>query len=59
MSLSRVLGSALAVGAAMFLAAWDTNSSALAQAGRTTTANFITGEGLPNPNPVVPSSRWQ
>ena len=53
MSLSRVLGSALAVGAAMFLAAWDTNSSALAQAGRTTTANFITGEGLPNPNPVV------
>ena len=58
MSLSRVLFSALGVCAAFLLATGDTGTSAHAQAkpagaARAAAANFITGEGLPNPAPVV------
>jgi len=58
MSLSRVLISALGVYTAFFLTTWDTDTSAHAQAkpagaARTAVANFITGDGLPNPAPVV------
>jgi len=59
-TLSRVLGSALGIAVAIVLATWDTNSSAHAQAkpaARAAVANFITGEGLPNPAPKV-TQNW-
>ena len=57
-TLSRILVSALGVSAAFLLATWDADTSAHAQAkpagaARAAGANFITGEGLPNPAPVV------
>jgi sugar lactone lactonase YvrE len=58
MPLSRILLSTLGICAACLLAAWDTGTRAHAQAAaanakRTTVGNPITGEGLPNPAPVV------
>ena len=57
-TLSRILVSALGVSAAFLLATWDADTSAHAQAkpagaARTAIGNFISGEGLPNPAPVV------
>ncbi len=57
MPLSRILVSSLVVCAA-FLTTWDSGTSVQAQAkpataGRTAVGNPITGEGLPNPAPVV------
>jgi sugar lactone lactonase YvrE len=56
MSLSRILVSAAGVGLAAF-AVSTAGSDAQAQARRATVANFITGEGLPNPAPVV-TKNW-
>ena len=58
MSLSRILLSALGVCGAFLLTTWDTGTRAHAQgaasnARRTAVANPITGEGLPNPAPIV------
>src|SRR6516164_9396086 len=56
MALSRISWSALAVGASILLMTHYLNTRALAQASntrRTTAGNPITGEGLPNPAPVV------
>ena len=58
MALSWVHGSILGLGAAVLLAALNINTCAQAQtaasnARPTTTGNPITGEGLPNPAPVV------
>ena len=53
-TLSRVLGLVLAAGAAFFLATPDNGTTAQAQA---KVANFITGEGLPNPTPKV-TQNW-
>ncbi len=56
MALSRISWSTLAVGASILLAMHYLNNRALAQSsnGRSTTAgNAITGEGLPNPAPIV------
>ena len=58
MALSRVQVSVLGLGAAVLLATQSINTRAEAQAAasnaqRTTTGNPITGEGLPNPAPVV------
>jgi sugar lactone lactonase YvrE len=56
MALSRISWSALAVGASILLTAHYLNNRALAQsstARSTSVANPITGEGLPNPNPIV------
>jgi DNA-binding beta-propeller fold protein YncE len=56
MALSRISWSTLAVGTWIFLATHYLNTRALAQSskGRSTTAgNSITGEGLPNPAPIV------
>ena len=56
MSLSRILVSAAGVGLAAF-AVSTAGSDAQAQARRATVANIITGEGLPNPTPVV-TKNW-
>ena len=59
-SLARILVSALGVGAALFLATWDTDTNAHAQAkpaARVAVGNVITGEGLPNPAPKV-TQNW-
>ncbi|MCC6992951.1 MAG: hypothetical protein IT181_28370 [Acidobacteria bacterium] len=56
MSLSRILVSAAGVGLAAF-AVSTAGSDAQAQARRATVANFITGEGLPTPAPVV-TKNW-
>jgi DNA-binding beta-propeller fold protein YncE len=56
MSLSRILVSAAGVGLAAF-AVSTAGSDAQAQARRATVANIITGEGLPNPAPVV-TKNW-
>jgi hypothetical protein len=58
MALSRVQMSVLGIGAAVLLATQNINTRAEAQdaasgARGTTTSNPITGEGLPNPAPVV------
>src|SRR5580658_1318571 len=56
MALSRILFFALAVGASVLLATHYLNTRAFAQssnAGSTTAMNPITGEGLPNPAPIV------
>ena len=56
MALSRISWSTLAVGTSILLATHYLNTRALAQSskGRSTTAgNAITGEGLPNPAPIV------
>ena len=58
MTLSRVQVSLLGLGAAVLLASQNIDTRAQAQtaasnAQRTTTGNPITGEGLPNPAPVV------
>src|SRR5258706_15550985 len=58
MALSRVQVSVLGLGAAVLLATQSINTRAEAQAAAsnarsTTTGNPITGEGLPNPAPVV------
>jgi len=56
--LSRIVVSAFGLGAAVLVAAWDAGTGAHAQAPaanakRAVVANPITGEGLPNPAPVV------
>ncbi len=56
MSLSRILVSAAGVGLAAF-AVSTAGSDAQAQARRASVANFISGEGLPNPAPVV-TKNW-
>lgn len=59
-TLSRILGSALAVGAAITWTTWDTNATARAQAkpaARAAVGNVISGEGLPNPAPKV-TQNW-
>src|SRR6187431_1033376 len=56
-TLPRVLGSACAIGAAFFLATSDAGTNLLAQAKPAKVANFITGEGLPNPTPKV-TQNW-
>jgi len=56
MVLSRIWWSALAVGASILLTMHDLNTRALAQssnARNTAVGNPITGEGLPNPAPIV------
>ena len=56
MALSRISWSALAVGASILLATYYLNTRALAQSSNarsTTVGNAITGEGLPNPAPIV------
>src|SRR2546423_1666923 len=58
MTLSRVQVSLIGLGAAVLLASQNIDTRAQAQtaasnAQRTTTGNPITGEGLPNPAPVV------
>ena len=56
MSLSRILVSALGVSLAVLATTWSAGSNAQAQspsAKRAAVANVITGEGLPNPAPVV------
>jgi DNA-binding beta-propeller fold protein YncE len=56
MALSRISWSTLAVGASILLATHYLNTGALAQSskGRSpTVGNAITGEGLPNPAPIV------
>src|SRR5262249_12882585 len=58
MALSRVQVSILGLGAAVLLATQNIDTRAQAQiaasnAERTTTGNPLTGEGLPNPAPVV------
>src|SRR5947207_6840653 len=58
MPLSRIVVSAFGLGAAVLVAAWDAGTGAHAQAPaanakRAVVANPITGEGLPNPAPVV------
>ncbi len=58
MALSRVQVSILGLGAAVLLATHNVDTRAQSQiaasnAERTTTGNPITGEGLPNPAPVV------
>src|SRR5436190_1548383 len=58
MPLSRIVVSAFGLGAALLVAAWDAGTGAHAQAPaanakRAVVANPITGEGLPNPAPVV------
>src|SRR5215469_3444391 len=56
MALSRILWSALAVGASILLTTHYLNTSALAQSSNarsTTAGNQITGEGLPNPASIV------
>jgi len=62
MALSRVQLSVLGVGASILLATQTIDTRAEPQAAapnarRTTTANPITGEGLPNPAPVV-TQNW-
>ena len=64
MSLSRILVSALGVSLAVLATTWSARSNAQAQAPAATraaaaaaAANFITGEGLPNPAPVV-TKNW-
>ena len=56
MSLSRILVSAAGVGLAAF-AVSTAGSDAQAQERRASVANFISGEGLPNPAPVV-TKNW-
>jgi DNA-binding beta-propeller fold protein YncE len=56
MALSRILWSALAVGASILLTTHYLNTRALAQSSNarsTTAGNPITGEGLPNPASIV------
>ena len=58
MPLSRIVVSAFGLGALVVVAAWDVGTGAHAQAPaanakRASVANPITGEGLPNPAPVV------
>src|SRR5215470_10272013 len=56
MALSRILWSALAVGASILLTTQYLYTRALAQSSNarsTTAGNPITGEGLPNPAPIV------
>ncbi len=58
MPLSRIAVSAFGLGAAVLVAVWDARTAAHAQAPaasakRAVVANPITGEGLPNPAPVV------
>ncbi len=58
MSLSRILVATLGVGAACFLVARETDTRVHAQAAASTarrgaSASYVTGEGLPNPAPVV------
>jgi DNA-binding beta-propeller fold protein YncE len=62
MPLSRIVVSAFGLGAAVLVAAWDAGTGAHAQAPaanakRAVVANPITGEGLPNPAPLV-SRNW-
>jgi DNA-binding beta-propeller fold protein YncE len=57
MSLSRIFVSALGVGVAALAATWSADSTASAQAKRAPVANIISGEGLPNPTPVV-TKNW-
>ena len=58
MPLSRIVVSAFGLGALVVVATWDVGTGAHAQAPaanakRASVANPITGEGLPNPAPVV------
>jgi hypothetical protein len=57
MSQSRIFIATFGIGAVVLAAAWKTNVDTLAQArantARAAVANPITGEGLPNPAPVV------
>lgn len=59
MSLSRLLVTVLGVGAAAFVAVHDTEVPVQAQAGakRAAVPNVISGDGLPNPTPVV-TKNW-
>src|SRR5215469_10506342 len=60
MALSRILWSALAVGASILLTTHCLNTRALAQSSNarsTTAGNPITGKGLPNPASIV-SRKW-
>lgn len=55
MRVSRIILSALSIGAISGLMAWDTNSTVHAQ--RTSGGNFISGQGFPTTHPVV-TKNW-
>jgi sugar lactone lactonase YvrE len=55
--MSRTLATVLGIGAAALLAAPTATTTARAQARPATVGNPITGEGMPNPNPIV-TKNW-